>query len=465
MNNQLSRRTFLKNTACVGASAFMPPVLVPSTIFRRPSPNDRIQIGQIGCGRIARGHDLPETIKHEVAQVIACSDVDAKRMLEGKTLIERLHAERSGVSTSVTVRTYSDYREMLADPEIDAVIISTPDHWHAQPAVEAALAGKDIYLQKPASLTISEGRQLSDIIHRTGCILQIGSQQRSMPQFHRAAELVRNGRIGNVHTIRIGLPSDPSGPEVAEMPIPKGLNYDAWLGSTDMVYYTELRVHPQNDYSRPGWLRCRQFGAGMITGWGSHHVDSAHWAIGAEHTGPVSISATAAFPSSGIWDVHGDYDVWATYENGTRMHITGSYPNGVRFEGDNGWLWVTRGDYVATASDPTAGGDTTPALDAEDRNILTSEIGADEVHLHNSNDHHGDWLQSIRSRKPPVAPVEVGHRACSTCLVCHIGMQLGRELTWNPVKERFENDDEANQMRSRPQRIPYGTELVLRGFG
>ena len=194
---------------------------------------------------------------------------------------------------------YGDYRELLANKDVDAVVISTPDHWHAIIAIHAVQAGKDVYLQKPASLTIAEGRALSDAVHRSGRIFQIGSQQRSSPQFRYAAELVRNGRIGELKTVEVGLPGDPSGDDEPTMPVPKNLNYDMWLGSTPVVPYTEKRVHPQNGYDRPGWLRCEQFGAGMITGWGAHHIDSAHWGMDTEYTGPDRSVGHGGVPDEG----------------------------------------------------------------------------------------------------------------------------------------------------------------------
>ncbi|MEQ9210908.1 MAG: Gfo/Idh/MocA family oxidoreductase, partial [Pseudomonadales bacterium] len=195
---------------------------------------------------------MAETLKYDQAKMIAVSDLDSNRMADGKKLVEEFYAKKTGKSKAVDVKMYGDYKEMLADKDIDAVLISTPDHWHSQPAIEAALAGKDIYLQKPTSLTVEEGRLLSDIVQRKGVILQVGTQQRSMPQFRIAAELVRNGRIGKIHTVKIGLPGDPSGPEAPAMPVPKNLNYDMWLGSTPEVPYTEIGVHPQEGYSRPG---------------------------------------------------------------------------------------------------------------------------------------------------------------------------------------------------------------------
>jgi len=350
---------------------------------------------------------------------------------------------------------YLDYRELLKNQEVDAVLISTPDHWHALIAIHAVAAGKDVYLQKPASLTIAEGRAVSDAVRRSGRIFQIGSQQRSSPQFRLAAELVRNGRIGALKTVQVGLPGDPSGEEEPEMPVPPNLNYEMWLGSTPLVYYTEKRVHPQNGYDRPGWLRCEQFGAGMITGWGSHHIDCAHWAMGTEHTGPVEISGTAEFPARGLWNVHGNFKTEARYAGGVRMIVSGEFPNGIRFEGTKGWLFVSRGDEQVTASDPVAKLQVSQALTAGDPRILTSTIGPDEIHLYESIDHHGNWLDCVRTRKQPIAPVEVAHRSCSACLLHHIAMKTRRTLYWDPEKERFKNDDAANAMLSRPQRAPY----------
>ena len=304
----------------------------------------------------------------------------------------------------------------------------------------------DIYLEEPTSLTIKEGRLLSDVVRRKKVILQVGTQQRSSVQWRYAAELVRNGRIGKLHTVKIGLPGNPPGPEATKMPIPKNLNYDMWLGSTPEVYYTEILVHPQNSINdRPGWLRCEQFGAGMITGWGQHHFDSAAWGMDTELTGPISIEAVAQFPKSGLNYVHGDFMSIAEYKNGITTLTSGGYPNGVRYEGTEGWIFVTRSKYAVTASDPK---------------LITSVIGPNEIHLYQSSSQQENWLECIRSRKDPISPVEIGHRACSVCLVTHIAMKIGRKLNWDPDKEMFVNDNEANAMLSRPQRAPYGTDNI-----
>src|SRR5690554_2760205 len=208
----MKRRSFIKQAGTTMGGVILAPNIVPSSVFGKNAPSNKINVGQIGCGRIARSHDMAETLKYDVARMVAVSDVDSKRMADGKKLVEDFYKGKTGSSNPIDVKMYADYKEMLADKNIDAVLISTPDHWHSQPAIEAALAGKDIYLQKPTSLTVEEGRLLSDIVHRQGVILQVGTQQRSSAQFRRAAELVRNGRIGKVHTVKIGLPGDPAGP-------------------------------------------------------------------------------------------------------------------------------------------------------------------------------------------------------------------------------------------------------------
>ena len=281
-----------------------------------------------------------------------------------------------------------------------------------------------------------------------------------MPQFRVAAELVRNGRIGKIHTVKVGLPGDPSGPAVEEMAVPKNLNYDMWLGSTPEVPYTETGVHPQKGYGRPGWLRKEQYGAGMITGWGQHHYDSAAWGMDTEYTGPISVEAVAQFPKSGFWDVHGDFMVKAEYANGITMYTSGGYTNGIRYEGEDGWIFVSRGSYTASASDPVSKEKSAAALNASDPKILTSVIKDNEIKLYQSDEQHGNWLDCIKTRKQPISPVEIGHRACSVCLVSHIAMKLDTRLEWDPKIERFKNNDVANSMLSRPQRYPYGTNYI-----
>ncbi len=457
MKKKINRREFLNSSlkATVGTSLVLAgfPTIVPSSVFGKNAPSNRINIGAIGAGRISRTHDLPGVWKYDFAQVIAVCDVDTKRADDGKVLINDYYTKKNNKPFD-GVKVYYDYKELLQNKDIDAVIISTPDHWHALIAIEAALLGKHIYMQKPASLTILEGRKVSDIVQKSGIKFQIGSQQRSSEQFRYAAELVRNGRIGQLKTVYVGLPGDPSGEEEVEMPIPKNLNYDMWLGSTPNVFYTEKRIHPQVGYDRPGWLRCEQFGAGMITGWGSHHIDSAHWGMGMELSGPIEVWGSASFPTKGLWNVHGIFKTEALYQNGIKMVVSNEIPNGIKYEGTEGWIFVTRGNYQATSSDPVSA-NAVKALDASDPKIIKSVIGKKEFRFTISKDHHGNWLESIKHNKKPIAPVEEAHRSCSTCLVHHIAMKLNRKVYWNPEKEQFTNDEEANKMLSRTQREPY----------
>lgn len=305
---------------------------------------------------------------------------------------------------------------------------------------------------------------MSDAVRKSGVTFQLGSQQRSLnpwPQFKKACELVRNGQIGKLHTVHIGLPSDPAGGKTDEMPIPEGFNYDMWLGSTPQVYYTTDRVHSPTDFnSRGGWLRLEQFGAGMITGWGVHHIDIAHWGMNTELTGPIEVEATAEFPKSGLWNVHGNYEVNAKYANGVNMLMSSKNPNGIRFEGTDGWIFVSRGDVGVTSSDPTSPQGQNKAFQASNPAMLTSELGPRETRLYESPEQHGNWLDCIQSKKQTISPVEVAHRSCSACLVAHVAMKVPGKLYWDPKKELFKDNAEANKLLSRPQRYPYGTNYI-----
>jgi myo-inositol 2-dehydrogenase/D-chiro-inositol 1-dehydrogenase len=457
-----NRRKFIKTTikGTIGTSIALAgfPTIVPASVFGKHAPSNQINIGAIGNGRISREHDMPGVLQYDKARIMAVCDLDSRRVQAAKTFVNDYYGKKTGKPYD-GVKTYDHYQELLNNKDVDAVLISTPDHWHVIPAIHAVRAGKDVYMQKPASLTISEGRMLSDEANRSGRIFQIGSQQRSMPQFKKACELVRNGRIGKLHTVYVGLPIDDpkQSTRESEMPVPSNLNYDMWLGPTPNVYYTEKRVHPQDGgYSRPGWLRCEQFGAGMITGWGAHHFDIVNWGMGTEYTGPIEVSAKAEFPAPGnLWDVHGPFKSESLFANGVKVLASNEYPNGVKFVGSDGWIFVTRGNYTASSSDPVAQNSNTKALDASDQRILNSQIGADGIHLYESKEHHGNWLDCIETRQINITPIEVGHRACTVCLLNHAAMKLSRKLYWDPVKERFKNDDEANALLCRSNRWPY----------
>ena len=435
----LSRREFLKRSATVASVVFGGPTVVPASLFGADAPSNRIVMGCIGVGRMGLG-DMKEVLGFKQAQVVAVCDVDSKRVKHAQQLVERHYATQSKNGTYKGCAGYKDFRELVARDDIDAVLIATPDHWHTLPALAAAKTGKDIFLQKPLTLTIEEGRVLSDTVQRYGRVFQVGSQQRSESEFRFACELVRNSRIGKLQKVLVGLPTDPgTGPEPT-MPIPENLDYDMWLGPAPWAEYTEKRVHPQNDYGRPGWLRIQDYGAGMITGWGSHHLDIAQWAMDTELTGPIEIVGQAEYPKDGLWDVHGEFRIEYTYANGIKLICADNKKNkqGILFEGTEGWVYIKRGQ-----------------LDAHPKSLLTSTIGPNETNLYKSNNHKANFLECIKSRAETIAPVEVGHRSCTVCLLGDIAMRLGRKLKWDPDQEQFINDAETNRMLSRPMRSPW----------
>ena len=442
-NKTLSRREFLKKSVpmYIGAAsvALVGPYIVPASTFGADTPSNRIVVGCIGVGRMGLG-DMKEVLGFKQAQIVAVCDVDSKRIKHAQQLVQMHYSTQSKTGTYKGCAGYKDFRELIARDDIDAVLIATPDHWHALSALAAAQAGKDIFLQKPLTLTIEEGRVLSDTVRRYGRIFQVGSQQRSDEKFRFACELVRNGRIGKLQTIKVGFGTDPATGPQPPMSVPENLDYNMWLGPAPWAEYTEKRVHPQNGYGRPGWLRVQDYGAGMITGWGSHHLDIAQWAMDTEYTGPVEIVGQAEYPRDGLWNVHGAFRIEYTYSNGVKLICADNKKNkqGVLFEGTEGWVYVKRGH-----------------IDAHPKSLLTSTFGPNEIHLYKSNNHKANFLECIKSRAETVAGVEVGHRSCTVCLLGDIAMRLGRKLKWDPEQEQFINDKEANRMLSKHMRSPW----------
>ena len=458
----ITRREFVQKGS-LAAAVVAAPMIIPSRLLGPDAPSNRVRVGHIGAGRIAQGHDMPGVASSDLADVMAVCDLDSRRALSGKTRVERLFSARNAPAPKIAV--YSDYRELLARSDIDAVTISTPDHWHAQLALAAIHAGKDVYLQKPMTMTHAEGVLLRDAVAKTGRIFQVGSQQRSWgpnEQFRRAVEFVRSGRVGTLRRVEIGLPTDPTKPDDPPQPVPSNLDYDMWLGPTPQVYYTEQRVHPQglganglpDVDSRPGWLRNDAYCLGMITGWGAHHFDTAHWGMDVELSGPSRIEGRGEFPANKIWNVHGAYHIELTYPGNVIMTVSDTLPNGIKFIGDEGWIFVSRDAQSATASDPTSKPTPLKSLDASDARLLNP--GGLTVELPHSASHHRNWLECVQSRKTPLAPAPIAHRSNTACIVSWIAMKLARPLTWDAKAERFINDAEANWMLTRVERAPYG---------
>jgi myo-inositol 2-dehydrogenase/D-chiro-inositol 1-dehydrogenase len=435
---RLSRRDFLRAATAAGAGLVFP-LVVPSSVFGAEAPSERIAVGCIGVGRMGSG-DMREALGFKPVQVVAVCDLDAHRVKNAQAVVESHYAGQNAAGTYKGCAGYGDFRELVARGDLDAVQIATPDHWHTLPALAAARAGKDIFLQKPLTLTIQEGRVLSDTVRRHGRVFQVGSQQRSDTRFRQACELVRNGRIGKLQQVLIGFGTDPGCAPQPTMPVPEWLDYDRWLGPAPWAEYTEQRVHPQKGYDRPGWLRISDYGAGMVTGWGSHHFDIAQWAMGTELTGPVEVQGEAEFPKDGLWDVHGPFRIEYTYANGVKVIATDEQKNrpGLVFQGTDGWVYVTRG-----------------RIDAEPKSLLQETIRPGETKLYVSNNHKGNFYECVKSRAPTIAPVEVGHRSCTICLLGDIAMRLGRKLQWDPAREQFVNDIQANRMLGRTMRAPW----------
>lgn len=433
----ISRRTFLMGAL---ATATAPVFLSSGQVRGATGPNEVIRLGCIGVGRQGRA-DMQEAIYRGLdvnARVVAVCDVDPARVAKAKELVEKIYAkEAQEAGPYEGCKTYADYRELLERKDLDGVLIVTPDHQHAVIAVAAAKAGKDIYLEKPMTLTIREGQELVRAVRANKRILQVGSQQRSAVYFRKACELVRNGKIGNLHTIRVTLPPDQGIGEPGSTTLPEGFNYDMWMGPTEEAPYAEGRVHPQSGFSRPGWLQIERYCKGMITGWGSHMNDIAQWGNGTDETGLIEIEAQGEFPERGLFDVHTSFKAEGKWANGVKLFQETGDP-GVRFEGDEGWIFVSRNK-----------------LEASDPKILKEKIGPDGIRLYESNSHMRNFLECMRSRKDPIAPVEVGHRSNSLCLITHIAMKRGRRLEWDPKAERFTNDDQANVLLDYKHREPW----------
>ncbi len=469
-NDAISRRAFIQRTG-VTAAAVAAPMIIPARLLGANAPSNRVRVGHIGAGRIAQGHDMVGVAGSDLADVLAVADLDSRRAASGKTRVEPLFAARNAPPQKIDV--YTDYKQLLARSDIDAVTISLPDHQHAEVALRALRAGKDVYLQKPFTMTHAEGVMLRDAVAKSGRILQVGSQQRSWgpnEQFRKAVEFVRSGRVGQLQRVEIGLPIDPTAPDEPQQPVPANLDYDMWLGPTPVVFYTEQRVHPQGTgrdggpdvQSRPGWLRNENYSLGMITGWGAHHFDTAHWGMDMELTGPSKIEGKGEFPPHDrIWNVHGKYHIELTYPGNVIMTVSDELPNGIKFIGNEGWIFVSR-DASQTASDPSGRTTSLKSLDASDRKLL--DPNGVTVQMPHSLSHHKNWLECVKSRQQPLAPAPVAHRANAACIVSWIAMKLQRPLTWDAKAERFVNDAEANAMLTRPERAGYGALTLARTF-
>ena len=420
-SKSVSRREFLKGSAAVAGAAFAWPTIVPSSVFGAGAPSERITMGCIGVGNQGGGNMKGFIGKKGDCQVVAVCDVDAD------------HREKARETPGLDAKSsYNDFRDLLARDDIDAVSIAAPDHWHVPISIAAVRAGKDVFCEKPLTLTIAEGRILVDEVKRYGRVFQTGSQQRSGSEFRKACELVVNGRIGKLHTMTVQIPGNNRNcePTWTPEPVPAGFDYDMWLGPAPWEPYHKQRCHYEFRF-------LLDYSGGQMTNWGAHYLDIAQWGNQADSTGPVEIKGKGEFPATGLFTTATKADIEYTYANGVKLVLT-TGGGSTRFEGSEGWVFVTRGK-----------------LDAEPKSLVTSTIAPDEIHLYNSNDHKQDFLDCIKTRKDPICNAEVGHRSSTVCHLGNIAMLLDRPLKWDPQKEQFIGDDEANRMRQRPARAPW----------
>ena len=418
----LSRRKFLQ-TAVAGISL---PCLVPASVFGAQAPSKQIAVGFIGVGGHGLSWNLDRYLQLPAARVRMVCDVDGWRMRKAKAIVDAAYDNQDCAMSK-------DFREVLARKDIDAVMISTPDHWHTLISVLAARAGKDVQCEKP-TLTIDEGKILIKTIRKHRCIFQTSTEDRSLPMYHRMAELVRNGRIGKLQKIEVVLPRQPTtAGDPTPQPVPEELDYEMWLGPAPFAPYTKDRVH-----FNFRWIQ--DYSGGIIPDWGAHLFDTAQWANNTEQTGPVEVDGKGNFWQGGLYDTVKDYDVTYRYANGVVMTCVPGEPS-IKFIGTDGWVGNHGWRGPVQASSPE---------------ILKSTIGPNDLHLYtNPEGEHDDFLKCVKSRKDPYFPVEIGHRVSTVCHLANLSIRLGRKLSWDPQAERFAGDPEANQLLSRPMRKPW----------
>lgn len=440
-SNAFSRRTWLKgcSASLAGAATVACPAFVTFPVQGAAAPNNQFTMGFIGTGNNGTNW-LRGFLPDKRVRVLAVCDVNkegagywggsTRGREPARQLVNKQYKDDSCKSTE-------NFRDIIDDDAIDGIYIGTPDHWHAIMAIAAAKAGKDIYGQKPLSLSIGEGRAMSDAVKKAGIVWQTGSQQRSDKNFRRACELVLNGRIGQLKTIRVGLPGGiPDYGKVAAKtapePVPAGLNYDLWLGPAPEAFYCPARIGVNFRWHL-------DYSGGQLTDWGAHHIDIALWGMNACETGPVAIrNAQGSFAKHAIYNTATDYKFEAVFKNGVTMTISNKERGGVTFEGTEGTVWCNRGRH-----------------DANPKSILESKIKDDEIHLYRSDHHIRNFLDCVFSRKPTVAPIEAAHRAVSIAHLGNLAMILRRDIEWDPDKEKIVGDPGANFLVTRAYRGPW----------
>jgi predicted dehydrogenase len=413
----MRRRQFLKSSVAASCLAAAP-LFVPARAF---GANERVITGHIGVGGQGNAN-----LKGFLKNAAAVCDVD-----QGRAAATAKTVEMAGNKCEVFI----DFRKLLERKDIDAVVISTPDHWHALTTIHACRAGKDVYCEKPLTLTIAEGRKMVEEARASKRVVQTGSQQRSAPEFRRACELVRNGALGKLQTILVGIPKcNHAGAPKPDTAPPSGFDYDLWLGPAPERPYNENRVHY---FFRFFW----DYSGGQMTNFGAHHLDIAQWALGTDASGPVAVEGAGEFHPQKWHEVTEKCRVTHTYADGTKVIVgqqESDIPIGVTFIGSEGKLFVNRG-----------------RLTAEPQELADYQLKEGDVRLYESSNHHENFLACVKSRELPICDIEIGHRSATVCHLGNIAIRLGRKVQWDPAKEQFVGDDEANTWLSRPYRAPW----------
>ena len=420
----ISRRGFLSRTAAAAGSSLALPAIVPSSVFGAGAPSNRIVMGAIGVGSQGSG-DMRGFLGKSEVQMVAVCDVDRGHRDGAKRTVDERYKNND-------CKTYIDFRDLVGRGDLDAVQLALPDHWHALPAIAAARAGLDIHGQKPFARSIREGRAICDAVHRHGRVWQTGSQQRSDYKFRRACELVRNGRIGKILKIEVGLPTG-GGTDVKQVTqVPEGLDWEWWLGPAPWV--------PYRGVCHWNWRWIMDYSGGQLTDWAGHHIDIAHWGMGWDRTGPVEIQGKGEYPTDGLYNVPTKYKFDCKYAGGLVMTVANNQqiPQGAKWYGERGWVHVNRG-----------------GLRAEPAEILKEVIGPGETRLYESRDHKQNFLDCVKSRKLTICPAEVGHRSISVGLLGEIAMLTGRKIKWNPEKEQIIGDEAASALLGKSYREPW----------
>lgn len=425
-NQSITRRSFLKGTLGAAALLGVAPTIIPAKVLGADAPSNKIAVGFIGTGDHGTHWNLEYYLKLKDAKVVAVCDVDGSHMRNAKARVDNAY-------DTTDCAMIKDFRDVLARKDIDAVMISTPDHWHTIMSLMAARAGKDVQCEKP-TLCINEGKILIDTIRKCNRVFQTSTEDRAVPEYHRMAELVRNGRIGKLQKIEVILPKQPGEPgDPTPQPVPADFDYEMWLGPAPHAPYTKGRCH-----FNFRWIK--DYSGGIICDWGAHLFDTAQWANNTERSGPVEVEGKGTFWEGGLYNTVKDYDVTYRYENGVTMTCKPGNPS-IKFIGTDGWVGNTgwRGP-----------------VEASSQEILNSKIGPEEIHLYtNPAGEHDDFIKCVKSRKDPYFPVDIGHRVATVCHLANIAIETGRKLKWDPKTERFENDDGANAMLTRKVRAPW----------